>query len=162
MKILFKAIIASVMMMSLSAQAQVTGPMYSVNVGGIPLNCRSFAGEPVAIFLNPGLNNIGVASRHNSGAPIIEINPNVINRYSSIVAQWWFAHECAHHAMTPAMNSENNADCFAIRQLRQFGLLQNPTQLQTFYYELSSLPGSSSGHLPGPARVEHITRCALY
>lgn len=149
-----------VYLMSSVANAQAVGPQYSVNVRGVQMRCASFAGEPVAVFLDPSLNNVGIANRMGHGPPYIVINPNVTARYSDLVTQWWFAHECSHHALPPSMNSESNADCFAIRQLRMLGLLRSPNQLQSFVEELSDLPGSRMGHLPGPARVRHIARCA--
>jgi hypothetical protein len=141
--------------------AQVTGPFYEVTVRGVPMYCQSYFGEPVAVYLNYQLNNVGVATRQMNGFPVIVINPNVTNWYSDLVTQWWFAHECAHHALPPEMNSESNADCFAVRELRRVGLLFTPAQLNAFVYELADLPGSPMGHLPGPMRAQNIASCAL-
>lgn len=144
------------------AEAQVVGPQFVVNVRGVPMNCRSAFGEPVAVYLNQQLGNVGIASRSNTnGTPYIVINPNVTNQYSDLVTQWWFAHECGHHALPPAANSEVNADCFGIRELRRVGLLNHPAQLESFTYELANLPGSPMGHLPGPLRAQRIAQCAL-
>ena len=143
------------------ARAQMIGPRYEVNVRGVRMDCRSFRGEPVAIFLNPRLQNVGVAHRQYGGQPAIVINPTVTNRYSDIVAQWWFAHECAHHALPPMANNETNADCFGIRELRRVGLLHSSWQLQAFARELRSLPGSPMGHLPGRIRARNVVGCAL-
>lgn len=143
------------------ALSQVQGPLYQVDVRGIPMNCTSHFGEPVAVYLNYQLNNVGVATRQYNGVPAIILNPNVINQFSNIVAQWWFAHECAHHALHPQWNSESNADCFAVKQLVQFGFINHPNQLSAFYNELASLPGSSMGHLPGPVRAQNIASCAI-
>lgn len=142
-------------------QAQVEGPLYQVTVRGVPMYCRSHFGEPVAVYLNYQLPDVGMANRLINGTPIIMINPNVTNQYSDLVTQWWFAHECGHHALPPALNSEVNADCFAVRELRRLGLLYTPEQLIAFAYELGNLPGSQMGHLPGPMRAQHIARCAL-
>ncbi len=125
------------------------------------MNCTSHFGEPVAIYLNYQLNNVGVAGRQLNGAPAIVINPNVTNQFSDLVTQWWFAHECAHHALHPQLNNESNADCSAVKQLVQFGIIYNSQQLNAFYNEISSLPGSPMGHLPGPIRAQNIVQCAL-
>ena len=143
------------------ANSQMTGPHYEVNVRGVPMNCTSFYGEPVAVFLNYQLSDVGIAHRQYGGNPAIVINPNVTNQYSDLVTQWWFAHECAHHALPPQFNSEPNADCFGIRELRRIGLLVYSEQLQAFAAELYNLPGSQMGHLPGPIRAQHIAACAL-
>lgn len=60
------------------------------------------------------------------------------------------------------MNSEPAADCFAVKQMRAFGILNNPMQLQALAQELSSLSGSPSGHLPGPLRAQNVINCALF
>jgi hypothetical protein len=143
------------------SEAQIMGPMYSVQVGGLPMNCTTNSGVPVGIYSDTSLNNIGIATTAPNGAPIIVLNPNVVAQYSPIVKQWWFAHECAHHALG-IWNSETGADCFGAKQLVQFGILNNISQLQAFVYELANLPGSpQSGHLPGPMRAMAIANCAL-
>ena len=147
---------------AVEADASVSQPTFVVNVRGVPMSCTSFAGEPVAIILNEQLGDVGMASRSAWGVPVIEINPRVTDRHSDIVAQWWFAHECAHHALHPLMNNETNADCFAVDQLVALGLLDTFDELASFRRELSHLPGSAHGHLPGPARVANIAMCALY
>lgn len=144
----------------LGASAQATP--YSITVRGIPMSCTAWSGSPVAIILDTSLSDVGLATTTRSGAPLIVINPNVTNRYSDIVTQWWFAHECAHHALPPSANSETNADCFGVRQLVAAGILNTPAELQAFQYELSSLPASPHGHLPGPLRARNIVQCALY
>lgn len=161
MKIIAYILFAISSLCSNFAFSQVQGPMYQVNVRGVSMHCTSHFGEPVAIYLNDQLNNIGVATRQYNGVPIIVINPNVTNQFSNLVTQWWFAHECAHHALHPQWNSESNADCFAVKQLVKFGIINHPQQLNAFYYELSSLPGSPMGHLPGSIRAQNIAQCAL-
>lgn len=143
------------------ALAQVTGPMYQIYLGGLPINCKNNNQVPVGIYLDSSLNNVGVATTDSSGAPIIVLNPNVVAMFSSIVQQWWFAHECAHHALG-TYNSEPNADCFGAQQLVYFGILNNRAQLRAFANELSRLPGSLiSGHLPGPERALRVANCAI-
>lgn len=140
---------------------QQTSPTYSANVRGVDMSCTSFYGEPVAIIRAPGLGDVGMAGRVQNGAPVIYLNPTITNKHSRLVTQWWFAHECAHHALDPRFNSETNADCYGIQNLRAMGLISNTNELNAFSTELQSLPGSSSGHLPGPARARNIINCAL-
>ena len=151
-----------VTVLSSTASAQVVGPMYEVDVRGVPMSCTSYRGEAVAIYLDRRLQNVGVASHDVAGEPIIVINPDVTRRFSSLVTQWWFAHECAHHALPASENTEPNADCFGVRELRRVGLLYDPRQLRAFAVELAGLPGSPSGHLPGPLRARQIAECAMY
>ncbi|WP_145960920.1 hypothetical protein [Sphingosinithalassobacter portus] len=136
------------------------GPQYQVSVRGLPMNCRAYrTGQYVAIFSDPMLDDVGIASSYGN-QPYIVLNPNVMARYSDLVAVWWFAHECAHHALGP-MNSESNADCFAIRRMRDLGIIRRREQLIAFSQELRNLPGTAMGHLPGPLRAQHIAACAL-
>ena len=143
------------------SEAQIQGPEYVIDVSGLPMSCKTNSGKQVAIYYDYSLNNIGIATADSYGAPINVMNPNVVNNYSPIVKQWWFAHECAHHALGP-WNNESNADCFGAKQLVRFGILNNRAQLQLFVYELANLPGSLiTGHMPGTDRAKKIASCAL-
>ncbi|HEV2082837.1 MAG TPA: hypothetical protein VGR32_10340 [Brevundimonas sp.] len=141
------------------ARAQ-DGGMWQVNIAGVPLSCVDYGGTPVRIYVTNGLDNVGIATRTQQGQPIIVLNPNVFARFSPTVQVWWFAHECGHHALGP-YNSETNADCWGVKVMRQQGLLHSYWQLDQFARELASLPGSPTGHLPGPARAWNIANCAL-
>jgi hypothetical protein len=147
-----------------SASAQLSwaaeGPYTRINLRGLQLHCLSNYGEVVDVFIDPELNNVGIASRWGGVQPYIVLNPQVLNQYSDTVAVWWFSHECAHHALGAA-NSEPNADCFGVRRMRDLGMLNNYGQLQAFVYELRNLQGSPMGHLPGPIRAANIINCAL-
>lgn len=160
MRIMTPILAVTALLCSQVTVAQTQGPMYQINVRGLPMNCTAYSGQPVAIFLNSQLNNIGMANYHN-GAPVIMLNPRVANQYSNMVAQWWFAHECAHHALPPQLNNETSADCYAVQQLVQKGVIRRREQLIAFSRELWALPGSPMGHLPGPYRAQNIINCAL-
>lgn len=162
MKILACLLVVIIMPYAQYASAQIQGPMYQINVRGLPMHCTSYNQQPVKIFVDDQLNNVGIATYEYNGSPIIVLNPNVLGQFSDTVTQWWFAHECAHHAMYPAFNNESNADCNGVKALVQYGVIRRQEQLIAFYREISSLPGSSSGHLPGPIRAQHIANCALY
>lgn len=141
------------------ARAQ-DGGMWQVNIAGVPLNCVSFYGEPVRIYMTRGLNNVGIATRVRNGRPIIVMNPDVLARFQPLVQVWWFAHECGHHALGP-YNSETNADCWGVRVLRDQGFIRSVHDLEAFAWDLGSLPGSAMGHLPGPQRAQNVITCSL-
>lgn len=150
---------------SSNAYAQLSpnsqGPLYNMTLRGLPVYCNNYQGQRVAFFSDRTLNNIGVASKIGN-SPYIVMNPIVTNQFSDLVTLWWVAHECGHHAIPPHLNNEQNADCYAIRALKSYGLVNNVNQLQSFAIELRNLQGSlKTGHLPGPARANHIARCAL-
>ena len=125
-----------------------------------PLPCTSFQGYPVPYIANPFLNNVGVAHTMQNGQPVIQINPNIVNQLPEYVRQFWYAHECAHHALHPHQNSEIAADCFAIKTIRSIGIIHHPQQINVLLNYISTLPGSwQTGHLPGPARAQNLFAC---
>ncbi|WP_395668974.1 hypothetical protein [Rhodoferax sp.] len=125
-----------------------------------PLPCTSFSGIPVPYISDPTLNNVGVAHTMQNGQPIIVMNPNVVGPLPDYVRQFWYAHECAHHALHPMQNSEVNADCYAIKAIRNIGIISNQQQISTLLNHISTLPGNiMTGHLPGPARAQNLYVC---
>ena len=132
----------------------------SLNTSAAPLPCTSYNGVPVPYIANPNLNNVGVAHRMRNGQPIIQINPNVVAPLPEYVRQFWYAHECAHHALHPSRNSEVAADCYAIKAIRSIGIINHPQQIRVLLNYISRLPGSiQTGHLPGPARARNLYTC---
>lgn len=68
-------LILSLLFAPTAAGAQVQGPMPVVNVRGLPMNCTSFNGQLVAIFLNYSLMDVGMASWMMNGQPVIQNEP---------------------------------------------------------------------------------------
>ncbi|AKE51136.1 hypothetical protein [Kangiella geojedonensis] len=131
-----------------------------VEVIAAPLPCKAFNGQPVPYYANPNLSNVGVAHMTRNGQRIIQINPNVVGPLPEYVRQFWYAHECAHHALHPAQNSEVAADCYAIKNLRNIGVIRFRNQVSGLLNYISTLPGSvQTGHLPGPARANNLYAC---
>ena len=151
----------------MASAAVLAGPPHGYtttnpNVRGASMWCSSYDGFKVPFVANyatPGVGNPGMAARTVNGKPYVYINPNVTDPLPGLIVQFWFAHECAHHALPPQLNSESNADCYAIKNLRNLGLIYNPQQVQWMFQYLSTLPGSMMGHLPGPARAQNIYAC---
>ncbi|MCA8906361.1 MAG: hypothetical protein KDA64_00405 [Rhodospirillaceae bacterium] len=124
-----------------------------------PVPCTSFYGEPVQYIADAGLNDVGMSTRY-FGRPIIVLNPMVLQRFAPLVQIWWQAHECGHHALSPTMNSEVAADCFATRALRDLGYIRSWADLEELMRELSTIPGNAfTGHLPGPMRAAQVRDC---
>jgi len=156
---MFRGLATAVLLMGIaSSPAPAQTSQYVLSVGGSQLQCQSWRGERVPIRFNHSLPQVGRAYRSSDGRPVIEINPGILNQFSSPVARWWFAHECAHHELPPVANSEKQADCRAARKLRSAGLLQS-ADLDHFHRELRFVPASAMGHLPGPDRAEHVRKC---
>ena len=134
--------------------AQIQGPFQSINIGGVPMFCHSSSGQPVAIYIDPSVNQfIGRAS--NNGYPTIQLGPGFFNSVPGFVGQFWFLHECAHHVVG---GNEAAADCFAVQNLRNVGLIQHPAQVNLLLNQISQMHGSYT-HLPGPHRAQNILNC---
>ncbi len=140
---------------STSAHSQ---PYYSLTLLGQPWHCSFNNGVKVPIFLDPSVNNVGVATAY---PPRIVLNPLVMNRFSPTMQVFWLAHECSHatNPQPPHVNPESAADCIAIRQLRQFNLTHQ--ELNQIAHETLPLlgGGNHTGHLPGPERAAQIVQC---
>jgi hypothetical protein len=131
-----------------------------VKVFSAPLPCTSFNGFYVQYISNPNLNNVGVAHTLHNGRPVIQINPNVVGPLPEYIRQFWYAHECAHHALHPSINSEENADCYTLKAIRNIGIINHPQQIKNLLDYISTLPGNiKTGHLPGQARAQNLYNC---
>lgn len=125
-----------------------------------PRHCVSYQGFSVPYIADPTLNNVGIATHDFYGRPIIIMNPQVLNQFPPLAREFWFAHECAHHALPPWQNSEDAADCYAIQAMRWLGMLNNPAEVNQFFASLSGLPGNIwTGHRPGPGRIQLMQTC---
>lgn len=148
-------LIGLIFLFTTSAHSQ---PYYSLNLLGQPWHCSFNNGTKVPIYLNPSLNDVGMAYTY---PPHIILNPHIMNRFSPTMQVFWLAHECAHvtNPQPPNVNPEIAADCIAIRQLRQFNL--NLQELNQIAYETLPLlgGGNHTGHLPGPQRAAQIAQC---
>ena len=136
------------------AEARQWSP-YNPVIAGIPVHCTSFNGQPVAFVSDPRLPDVG---RAQPGLPpTIELNPYVLAQLTPKMQLFWYGHECAHHVLGRT-NSESNADCWAIKTMRNQGLLSafEVPQLQA---QIAGTRGSMWGHLPGPARAGLLGAC---
>lgn len=130
------------------------GPLSYVNIGGVPMHCTSTTGQQVAIYIDPRVNrNIGRAI--TDGYPTIILGPGFFNSVPPFVGQFWFLHECAHHVVG---GNEAQADCFAIRNLRDLGAIRHSGQVNQLLAQISGMSGSTV-HLPGPPRAQNIFNC---
>lgn len=121
--------------------------------------CFSYAGEQVPYLFDFNLSDVGMASRDHLGRPFIIINPGILSQFPQLAQSFWFYHECAHHALPLAMNNETNADCYAVRHMRNTGQIDSPADVNDMLLAISQLPGSYWGHLPGPARAQNLWAC---
>lgn len=137
-----------------------SGPQWEIDIQGRRARCTSYDNRPVRIERDDRLGDVGLAIRDPGWQPIIIINPTELARFPPVVAQWWFAHECGHHALPPGQNGETDADCYAVRAMVDQRLIRTAADLEGFA-ALRGLRGTAMGHLPGPVRVRRIVDCAF-
>lgn len=132
-------------------------------IAGVPVNCVDAFGVPVATIPAPQLGDVGMARIESNGVRVIYLNPFILNNLPPSVQLFWYAHECAHHALghTYGFNQfsrEIEADCWAIRTGRDQGWITlNVIGVMSPYFIAN--PGSPWGHLPGPQRVQNFANC---
>ena len=148
-------ILVGLVMFSATGQAQT--------IAGWPVYCKDARRYPVALESAPQLNDVGMARIKRNGAPVIFLNPRILERLPPAVQLFWYAHECAHHVLghmlgVPKVRNEMDADCWAIRIGRNQGWFRRQ-DLRNMYHYFINNPGSPWGHLPGPQRLQHFANC---
>lgn len=125
--------------------------------------CIDFRGIPVVSAVS-NVNNVAMAILAPDGTPVIYYNPQVLSYFHPVTRQFWYLHECAHHALGHTINSahplarEKQADCWAIRTMRQLGHLNQQT-MAIIQRDISQLPGDGWVYLPGPQRAISFYAC---
>lgn len=82
------------------------------------------------------------------------LNPKLLDRVSTPVKLWIYAHECGHQFRGP---DEETADCFAVQRGRRQGWLTEGG-LDEICKFISPAKGSSM-HLSGSHRCEYMRKC---
>jgi len=129
------------------AQAQTQSPSYYINYRGVPINCTAANGVPVAFHFDYYGAQLarsyggGFATYDRTG-PKIALDLNYLNSMHPLAAFLIVYHECAHLALPMGVGlaspyQERNADCYAIRAMRNHGLINN---WNDFRYAISSVP----------------------
>jgi len=152
--------LALVWCLAMTTPSVANSSTFTVRVADTSVSCLNRSGKPVRIVANHNLGTLGRAFNDANGTPTIEMNFGMLNTFSPVLQKWWFAHECAHHQLPPQLNSERRADCLAARQLPKLAGANIPLAAASIGQELSNLPGSTSGHLPGPDRAKLVLKCA--
>lgn len=130
-------------------------------IAGTPAVCKDFRGRSVVTMAVASLGDVGFARVINT-VPYILMDPEVLRTLPKKLQIFFFSHECAHHVLghwfNPTARSEQEADCWAIRKMRDAGELTRQNVLD-FTPWIRKSRGSPLGHLPGPERAEHLVAC---
>ena len=82
------------------------------------------------------------------------MNPRLLEKVSTPVKQWIYAHECGHQFRGP---DEETADCFAVQRGRRQGWL-TPEGLEEVCTFIAPAKGDSM-HFSGSYRCEYMRKC---
>lgn len=130
-------------------------------IAGQPVGCKDFRGRSVVNMAVARLGDVGFARVINT-VPYILIDPEIMRTLPAKLQMFFYTHECAHHVLghwfNPTVNSEREADCWAIRKHRDSGYLTRQDVVD-FAPWLAKSRGTRFGHLPGPMRAKHLLAC---
>lgn len=96
----------------------------------VPFNaCLDRRDQPIRAMVDNGLPYAGVATITVDGTPVILYNEQALNRTSPQGRQFVYLHECGHHALRhvwkdPSRLREMEADCWAIQQMVEQGIIK--------------------------------------
>jgi hypothetical protein len=130
-------------------------------IGGAPQTCKDFRGVTVR---TTNMQDLGDVARAMiiSRMPIIAIDNDRMVQLPDKFQLFFYLHECGHHLLghtvAPTTNSENEADCWAVKQARIRGLMTHDDVL-AFGPLLANNRGTRFGHLPGPQRAARLVAC---
>lgn len=140
---------------------------YVVNVFGIPISCTASNGQQVPFFTDP---QAAQAARQLGGARAdyspqygftIALDPQFMNSLPRLGALLTLYHECAHVALPMGVGlmspmQERNADCYAIRWMRNNGLIGSWAD---FEQAMSAVIVSGGGHNIDYQRINAMSQC---
>lgn len=140
----------------------------SVRIHGVELSCIDETGHPIPVLFDEKAMQLGGGGYtwfdKNRGNTII-LSQKFANSISKLNAQFLFYHECAHAALPIGVGlgtdkQEINADCYAVVQMRKYGLLPTWKEFSEAMSVWANSPGDLKGHLPGPLRLAAAANCA--
>ncbi|HBH89091.1 hypothetical protein [Ponticaulis sp.] len=141
----------------------------SINIAGLNFYCNANNGARVPIYFteNAWRGGGAMAGIDPYRGFYIDVSPNYLYSLNQYAAAYVFLHECAHVALPfgvglASPSQEMNADCYAIRQMRNLRLINNPYEFNAAVSAVANMPGSPAGHLPGPARIRHLAQCISF
>jgi hypothetical protein len=127
----------------------------------LPFECRDFRGQKVVVQLAAGLGDVARA-RILFRIAYIQLDPDRMARLPPKMQIFFYGHECAHHVLGhnvyPVPTVEVDADCWSVAFGRDRGYFTRE-DVAAFKPYLEHSKGSAVGHLPGPARAEHLLKC---
>ena len=96
----------------------------------VPFNaCLDRQDQPIQAVVDNDLPYAGVATITGDGVPVIFYNKQALSRTSPQARRFVYLHECGHHALRhvwkdPSRLREMEADCWAVQQMVEQGLIK--------------------------------------
>lgn len=125
--------------------------------------CALF-GTPVASVADASVPDIAMARLDPAYGPLIIYNPYVVASSLPATRVFFYYHECAHHVLGHTLGyalpltMEQQADCWAIRELVARGIFGNQ-EIQQVQWQLANFSPGDWTHLPGPQRAINLYAC---
>lgn len=160
-KVLLISFLAAIFSSGLHAEYSV------VYVHGQPVSCTASNGQQVLFYDHQGA---AMAARQMGGARAdftpqfgytIALDPDFMNRLPRLGALFAVFHECGHVALPMGVGlaspaQERNADCYAVRTMRQYGILNS---WDDFNEAMSAVVTSGGGHAMTQQRINAMAQC---
>jgi len=141
---------------------------YSViHIYGVPISCTASNNQTVLFYDHPAA---AFAAKQMGGARAdfspqfgytIALDPQFMNNLPPLGAFFTVYHECAHVALPMGVglaspSQERNADCFAVRSMKEDGLLNSWSD---FHKAMSAVISSGGGHFMNQQRISAMAKC---
>lgn len=125
--------------------------------------CVDYRGIPVASIADTRVPDVAIATYAPTGEPIIVYNPSALSWLSAPTKLFFYVHECAHHVLGHGvsghpMTAEQEADCWAIRELVQRRMI-SPAGFQAIQNDIARFGRGDWTHLAGPQRAISLGDC---
>jgi len=152
------AVLCGASVLGLRAEGPPTAEEYVAHVGGdakivppgsLTLDRRKLICGQRPTVLDSQLDDYGAAY-----PGFLILNPRLLNRVSTPVKLWIFAHECGHQFRGP---DEEAADCFAVQRGRREGWL-TAEGLEEVCQFIQPAKGDST-HFSGSHRCTYMRQC---
>lgn len=150
-----QAALLAVMTVLLAAGARAQGVTYD--------GCVDAQGQSVESIADPSMSVVALAGVE-SGRPVIRHNAAVLPQLTPQARLFFFAHECARHALAqpldkaPALDDAQRADCWAIGALRASQTFADDHAERALEAELN-LSDEAWPSLTGPPRTFNFAAC---
>lgn len=127
-------------------------------------DCVDSKGVAVRWEESSKIGDLAQATWDKKKRPVVEYNPGKMRFLREVSRNFFYAHECAHHALghlyggVQGVDKEQQADCWAVHRLKQDEKLQEG-DLEAIQMDLSKIGRSDENHSAGVRRAGNLKWC---